>query len=199
MPSCPNRNVSATSKQFCDFLIWNSPDPQFSIASHPQKLAQRAAYDYAIRDFIDFVGRSEPRIAFNKDLVVTRYRINLEQEEPLRCIDHQPSGSRRFGDWRTKRQMPGLLSPDLAAGIRRVKGARKHGVRLGNWLTSECVGDSSPSLIAARLRGKVDYRHGRRTPRMRTTASGTCNRDARASSTTRGTLSARGGHVRTIP
>ena len=31
----------------------------------------------------------------------------------------------------------GLLSPDLAAGIRRVKGVKKFGVRLGNWLTSE--------------------------------------------------------------
>jgi hypothetical protein len=31
----------------------------------------------------------------------------------------------------------GLLSPDLAAGIRRVKGARRLGVRIGNWLTAE--------------------------------------------------------------
>jgi site-specific recombinase XerD len=31
----------------------------------------------------------------------------------------------------------GLLSPDLAAGIRRVKGAKKLGCRLGNWLTAE--------------------------------------------------------------
>ncbi|HTV56506.1 MAG TPA: hypothetical protein VMI06_16540 [Terriglobia bacterium] len=31
----------------------------------------------------------------------------------------------------------GLLSPDLAAGIRRVKGVKKLGVRLGNWLTAE--------------------------------------------------------------
>jgi integrase len=31
----------------------------------------------------------------------------------------------------------GLLSPELAAGIRRVKGAKKLGVRLGNWLTAE--------------------------------------------------------------
>lgn len=31
----------------------------------------------------------------------------------------------------------GLLSPDLAAGIRRVKGVKKIGVRLGNWLTQE--------------------------------------------------------------
>jgi len=31
----------------------------------------------------------------------------------------------------------GLLSPDLAAGIRRVKGAKKLGIRLGNWLTAD--------------------------------------------------------------
>jgi site-specific recombinase XerD len=31
----------------------------------------------------------------------------------------------------------GLLSPELAAGIRRVKGAKRVGVRLGNWLTAE--------------------------------------------------------------
>src|SRR5262245_10635914 len=31
----------------------------------------------------------------------------------------------------------GSLSPDLAAGIRRVKGVKKIGVRLGNWLTPE--------------------------------------------------------------
>jgi hypothetical protein len=30
----------------------------------------------------------------------------------------------------------GLLSPDLAAGIRRVKGVKKLGVRIGNWLTA---------------------------------------------------------------
>jgi site-specific recombinase XerD len=31
----------------------------------------------------------------------------------------------------------GLLGADLAAGIRRVKGVKKLGVRLGNWLTAE--------------------------------------------------------------
>jgi hypothetical protein len=38
----------------------------------------------------------------------------------------------------------GLLSPELAAGIRRVKGARKLRMRLGNWLTVE----GSPSTLA---------------------------------------------------
>ena len=31
----------------------------------------------------------------------------------------------------------GLLSPQLAAGVRRVKGVRRIGIRLGNWLTPE--------------------------------------------------------------
>jgi len=29
----------------------------------------------------------------------------------------------------------GLLSPELAAGIRRVKGTKELGARMGNWLT----------------------------------------------------------------
>jgi len=50
----------------------------------------------------------------------------------------------------------GLLSSELAAGIRRVKGVKQLGVRLGNWLT----GEQSRSLIEAptpeTLRGKRD-------------------------------------------
>jgi hypothetical protein len=50
----------------------------------------------------------------------------------------------------------GLLSPDLAVGIRRVKGAKRLGVRIGNWLTV----DQSKTLLggppADHLRGKRD-------------------------------------------
>jgi site-specific recombinase XerD len=50
----------------------------------------------------------------------------------------------------------GLLSPDLAAGIRRVKGAKRLGIRIGNWLTV----DQSKSLLlespSDSLRGKRD-------------------------------------------
>ena len=31
----------------------------------------------------------------------------------------------------------GLLSPDLAAGIRRLKGAKRLGIRVGDWLSAE--------------------------------------------------------------
>jgi len=37
-----------------------------------------------------------------------------------------------------------LLSSDLAAGIRRVKGVKKLGVRLGNWLTAEQSQEPGP-------------------------------------------------------
>lgn len=50
----------------------------------------------------------------------------------------------------------GLLSPELAAGIRRVKGAKKLGVRLGNWLTAEearCLWQSPGTQT---LKGKRD-------------------------------------------
>lgn len=50
----------------------------------------------------------------------------------------------------------GLLSPDLAAGIRRVKGVKKLGVRLGNWLTAEQGERLWRSPDAGRLKGKRD-------------------------------------------
>jgi integrase len=51
----------------------------------------------------------------------------------------------------------GLLSPDLAAVMRHVKGAKKHGTRVGNWLTAE-QGGALPSIFDRReLRGKRDY------------------------------------------
>ena len=43
----------------------------------------------------------------------------------------------------------GLLSPDLAAGIRRVKGVKKLGVRLGNWLTAEQPAPCGKHLLRA--------------------------------------------------
>jgi len=50
----------------------------------------------------------------------------------------------------------GLLAPDLAAGISRVRGARRQGVRAGNWLTPEeataFLNSPADSLIGCRDR-----------------------------------------------
>jgi site-specific recombinase XerD len=50
----------------------------------------------------------------------------------------------------------GLLSADLAAGIRRVKGVKKLGVRLGNWLTAEQGQALWQAPDPQRLKGKRD-------------------------------------------
>jgi len=50
----------------------------------------------------------------------------------------------------------GLLSSDLAAGIRRVKGVKKLGVRLGNWLTAEQAHSLWQAPDNQGLKGKRD-------------------------------------------
>jgi len=94
-------------------------------------LNSRRAYDYAIKEFTDWYC-SEPRLAFNKT-VVTRYRIHLEDRLLAPgTINVRLAAVRRLA---YEAADTGLLSPELAAGIRRVKGAKKLGMRLGNWLT----------------------------------------------------------------
>lgn len=51
----------------------------------------------------------------------------------------------------------GLLSADLVAGIRRVKGAKRLGVPVGNWLTAEQGKRLLLTADSASLRGKRDY------------------------------------------
>ena len=50
----------------------------------------------------------------------------------------------------------GLFSADLAAGIRRVKGVKKLGTRLGNWLTAEQGNALWQAPDRQRLKGKRD-------------------------------------------
>jgi site-specific recombinase XerD len=67
--------------------------------------------------------------------VVTRYRSHLEDKLLAPgTINVRLAAVRRLA---YEAADIGLLSPDLAAGIRRVKGAKKLGMRLGNWLTAE--------------------------------------------------------------
>ena len=95
--------------------------------------SSQRTYDHAIREFIEWYC-SEPRLAFNKT-VVTRYRISLEQRHyASTTINLRLAAVRRLA---YEAADYGLLSADLAAGIRRVKGAKRLGVPVGNWLTAE--------------------------------------------------------------
>ena len=90
-------------------------------------------YRHAIDEFVQWYC-SEPRLSFNK-VVVTLYRIHLEDRQLTPgTVNVRLAAVRRLADEAAE---SGLLSPELAAGIQRVKGARKLGIRLGNWLTAE--------------------------------------------------------------
>ena len=94
--------------------------------------AQRG-YRHAIDEFVEWYC-SEPRLSFSRT-VVLRYRIHLESRNLAPgTINLRLGAVRRLA---YEAADCGLLSPDLAAGIRRVKGIKKIGVRLGNWLTAE--------------------------------------------------------------
>src|SRR6266853_5670785 len=94
--------------------------------------AQRG-YRHAIDEFVDCYC-SEPRLALNR-IVVLRYRSHLESRQLAPgTVNLRLGAVRRLA---YEAADCGLLSADLAAGIRRVKGVKKLGVRLGNWLTAE--------------------------------------------------------------
>jgi len=94
--------------------------------------SSQRTYDHAIGDFIEWYC-SEPRLAFNKT-VVTRYRISLEQRHyASTTIKLRLAAVRRLAYEATDY---GLHSADLAAGIRRVNGAKRLGLPVGNWLTA---------------------------------------------------------------
>jgi integrase len=86
---------------------------------------------------------------------VTRYRTFLEQAYyASSTINLRLAAVRRLA---YEAADAGLLSPDLAAGIRRVKGAKKHGVRMGNWLTAEQGRTLPSSFDQVTVGGKRDY------------------------------------------
>jgi site-specific recombinase XerD len=100
-----------------------------SLSSHD---AQRGCR-HAIDEFIEWYC-SEPRLSFSKTFVL-RHRMHLEARKFAPGTVNLLLGAVRRLAYEASDC--GILSPDLAAGIRRVKRVKKLGVRLGNWLTAE--------------------------------------------------------------
>ena len=111
------------------------------------------SYRFVIEDFIAWYC-SEPRLAFNKT-VVLRYRLQLE----ARHLSASTINVRLTAVLRLAYEAAdsGLLSPELAASIRRVKGPKKLGVRLGNWLTATQGKELLSVPAASSVRGKRDF------------------------------------------
>src|SRR3989441_5710648 len=121
------------------------------IASLRSPESQRG-YRHAIDEFIEWYC-SEPRLSLNRT-VVMRYRNHLEcRNLAPGTINVRLAAVRRLA---YEAADAGLLSPELAAGIRRVKGLKKLGVRLGNWLSADEARALRQFPNVEKLKGKRD-------------------------------------------
>lgn len=112
----------------------------------------RRAYRHAIDRFISWYC-SEPRLGFGRSVVV-RYRSFLESLSlSAATINVHLSAIRRLAD---EAADSGWLSPELAIGVRRVKGVKRLGRRLGNWLSRDQAQDLLNAIPPSTLAGKRD-------------------------------------------
>ena len=115
--------------------------------------SSRRVYQYAMEQFIAWYC-SEPRLAFNR-IVVVRYRTHLESRGlAANTINQQLAAVRRLAH---EAADSGLLSPELAAGIGRVKGVKQIGFRSGNWLTADQCRSVLAHACGHSVRSKRDY------------------------------------------
>ena len=200
--SAENAGMPKSKRKRNPKTVLRLPDLEQSRSSVLNSLtspSSQRAYDQAIRDFIDWYC-SEPRLAFNRT-VVTRYRINLEQEHyAASTINLRLAAVRRLA---YEAADAGLLSPDLAAGIRRVKGAKRLGVRVGNWLTVDqsrtLLGEPSDSLRGKRDRAILALLIGCGLRRAELAGLGTEDFQVREEHWVIADLIGKGKHIRTVP
>ena len=117
-------------------IVLRLPDLDHSKSSVLNSLSSprsRRNYRFAMDQFISWYC-SEPRLALNRT-VVLRFRLHLESLGlAAATINQRLAAVRRLA---YEAADSGLLSPELAAGIRRVKGVKQLGQRSGNWLNLE--------------------------------------------------------------
>jgi integrase len=112
----------------------------------------RRSYKYAIERFIAWYC-DKPRLAFNRSVVV-QYRSFLESLcLSAATINLHLSAIRRLADESAE---SGWLSPELAIGIRRVKGVKWIGRKIGNWLTGNQPQQLLNGISQETLRGRRD-------------------------------------------
>src|SRR5215472_15224252 len=103
-----------------------------SVLNSLASLQSRRSYQHAMDEFIEWYC-SDPRLALNR-AVVLRYRLQLEAKKLVAStINVRLATVRRLA---YEAADTGLLSPELVAGIRRVKGVPQFGRRVGSRLSA---------------------------------------------------------------
>jgi site-specific recombinase XerD len=112
----------------------------------------RRSYQYAINRFIAWYC-DEPRLTFNRSVVVM-YHSTLERLSlSAATINLHLSAIRRLADEAAE---SGWSSSELAIGIRRVKGVKRLGRRIGNWLTGDQAQELLNAVSQSTMRGRRD-------------------------------------------
>src|SRR5450755_2596630 len=123
----------------------------------------KRVYNMALDEFMAWFQQA-PRPGFTK-ATVSAWRVSLEDRRlGSSSIIIRMSAIRKLA---TEAADNGLLAPDLAQGIRRVKGVKMAGVRTGNWLSLRQAQAllSAPDITT--LVGLRDPRDPRCPPRLR--------------------------------
>ena len=123
-------------KLICRRIVLRLPDldqAKSAVLNSLSSPRSRRNYKFAMEQFISWYC-SEPRLALNR-AVFLRFRLYLEALGlAAGTINQRLAAVRRLA---YEAADSGLLSPELAAGIRRVKGVKQLGSRAGNWLTRD--------------------------------------------------------------
>jgi hypothetical protein len=146
-------------------IVLRLPDLDHSKSSVLNSLSSprsRRNYRFAMDQFISWYC-SEPRLALNRT-VVLRFRLHLESLGlAASTINQRLAAVRRLA---YEAADSGLLSPELAAGIRRVKGVKQLGQRSGNWLNLEQCQSLLEKSDGETLRNNRDLAMGRNSVRL---------------------------------
>lgn len=112
----------------------------------------KRAYSTALDGFFEWYGAA-PRPGFTK-AVIQAHKSHLESRGLAPAsINVRLAAIRKLA---MEAADNGLMAPELAAGISRVRGARRQGVRLGNWLSARQAEDLINSPDASALKGRRD-------------------------------------------
>lgn len=113
----------------------------------------KRAYGRAVDDFLNWYRRESPGTGFTK-ATVQSYRAHLLSiGQSASTVNVRMSAIRRLA---AEAADNGLMAPDLASGVGRVKGVKRDGIRTGNWLTVKQAEEFVNAPDADTLKGKRD-------------------------------------------
>lgn len=126
-----NKSRKRLAKSFCGCRILDHT--KAAVLNSLSSPHSRRNYKFAMEQFITWYC-SESRLALNRAIVL-RFRLYLESLGlAAGTINQRLAAVRRLA---YEAADSGLLSPELTAGVLRVKGVKQMESRLGNWLSSD--------------------------------------------------------------